>query len=147
MGHFGAVIGHVLYATCALDVFWVSRVGHPKGRLIDPISFALDLVCKAKGLEHFHGAGVDAVGFALEDVGGHALHNQGVNFGKLGQLGGQTQAGGAGARNQDIDFFGQGFVGTAVATVRGGLLDVRAATTETIFVELHVFSSRKIKPC
>ena len=140
--HFGAVVRHVLHAACAFDLLRIGGVGHPKSSLIDPIGFALDLVGKAKGLKHFHGARVDAVGLALDDVGGHALHNHGANFGKLGQLGSQAKAGWASARNEHIYFFGKGFVGSAIATVGRGLLDVRAATPKTIFVKLHCLSPK-----
>jgi hypothetical protein len=53
-------------------------------------------------------------------------------------LGSQAKAGWASARNEHIYFFGKGFVGSAIATVGRGLLDVRAATPKTIFVKLHV---------
>ena len=137
VGHFRAVIGHVLHPSNPLDVLGVLGIRHPEGGLIDPVSFALDLVGKAKGLEHFHGARVDAVGFALDDVGGHALDDHRLDFGKLRQLRGQTQTRRPGASNQHIHFLGQGFIDAAVASVRRGFLDIGIATSESIFIELH----------
>jgi hypothetical protein len=60
-------------------------------------------------------------------------------------LGGQTKASGTGARNQDIDLLGQRFVSPAVTPVGGCLFDVWAAATETIFVELHLFSLKTVQ--
>ena len=137
VGHLRTVVGHVLHAANALDVIWILWIGHPKSSLIDPIRFPFDLVGKTKSLEHFHGARVDAIGLALDDVGRHALHNHGLNVGELGQLGGQTQACRASARNQNIDFFGQGLIDTPISAVGGCLLDIGAAASETIFVKLH----------
>ena len=124
---------------------WVLWVGHPKRGLVDPVGFALDLVGKTKSLEHFHRAGVDAVGLALDDVVGHALGDQGVDLWKLRQLGSQTQARRACTRNQDINFFWQRLVCIAVASVGCRFFDVGAATSKSIFIKLHHLSPKNLK--
>ena len=83
MRHFRTVVGYILHSSNTFNVFWLLRVWHPKSSLIHPISFALDLIGKPKGLEHFHTARVDAIRFALDDVALHALDDHCANFRKL----------------------------------------------------------------
>ena len=92
MRHFRTVVGYILHSTNTFNVFWLVRVWHPKRRLIDPVGFALYLVGKTKGLEHFHTARVNAIRFAFDDVAGHALDDHRVDLWKLRQLRSQTQA-------------------------------------------------------
>ncbi|EWS62961.1 hypothetical protein Y695_03808 [Hydrogenophaga sp. T4] len=138
--HFRAVVGHVLHPADALDVLRVDGVGHPEVGLVHPVGLALDLVGETEGLEHFHGARVDAVGLALDDVGGHALDDHGLDIRELRELGGEAKARRAGAGDQHVDLFREGFVDAAVAAAWCGLLDVGTTTAEAIFVELHCLS-------
>ena len=135
--HLRAVICHVLHPPNAVNVVGVLGVWHPEGGLVHPIGFALDLVGKPKSLEHLHGAGVDAIGLALDDVAGHALDDHGLDLRELRQLRGQAQAGRPCTGDQHIDFFWQGLMQATVAAVGRGGLDVRVTASETIFIKLH----------
>ena len=135
--HFRAVIGHILHPPHPFDVLWFLRVWHPKCCLIDPVSFALDLVGKTKRLKHLHRAGVDAIGFALDDVAGHALDDHRLNLRKLRQLRRQTQTRWACPSNQHIYFFWQRLVDASVAAIGRCFLNVRVAATESVFIKLH----------
>ena len=140
MRHFGTVVGDILDPSDPVDMVRIGRVWHPKCGLVNPVGFAFDLVGKTKGLEHFHGPGVDAIGLAFDDIARHALHNHGVNVWKLGQLCGQAQSGRASARDQHIHFFWERLVGPSIAPVRCGLLDVGIAASKSIFIKLHCVS-------
>ena len=95
-------IRHTAAAHNAAFVAALGIVGLPKASFVHPIRFFQNLVCKAKGFKHFHGAASHAIGLAQLQRPRFLLYHHRAYAGKYRQLRRQRQARRATANDQHI---------------------------------------------
>ena len=136
--HFRLIVRHILRDPHPVNVLRFCRIWVPERRLVHPIGFTLDLVCKTKGLKHLHRPDAHAICLTLFNRAVFRLDDHRRDFREASQLRCKAKACRSAACDEDVNGRRNGVgIGMVWVQVLQGCFDVRITGPEPVNVVLH----------